>query len=480
MPQENTLKQTNLFERVIGREDKIQFRHGVALGATHSGKTVFSMYYLQLHFLKGYCCIYVDMGRSDGFTLVLPETDAILSKKIQYIADKNVKPRGFPVRVHLPAIRKEPGVKAITGNYPEFFELFRIPMSDLRADDIIMLLDKASPGAEAFLRLLMKKRKFKSVDDLLRLLAQLQSKKKTLVVGGGEIKAGAAMNSLIRAISDLQEYGLVCSDSSENKLNLEEIIDDTEHIHVLSLYDIDDYRLRYLVGAYFFRRLYEFKRKHPTKSKVFLYLDEATLWCPSSPKLAPLSWKEHGTMETIANIARQGRAAGIKLWFAIQRWMELHPSIRANVDQVFIFRSNEDELKRIFESVGRLPGAYYFNILDSLPKAQPGVGLRLWRNANDFRYPCFAVPSMAHSLKSLEDPFQLLRDWDIPFRDWNIPIKDEFEIEVVEVEPKKKRENLQPLKSKARKMKNQGSTYREIAEVIGRSDRTIKQWLLGK
>ena len=126
------------------------------------------------------------------------------------------------------------------------WEPFKLSFKQMKAEDLLVLLQNATPAASTVLEMLFKSKDFASLDVIIRNLISLVAKEgNELRIGTDKTDFEASIGKketfagLLRLLSNIQKSGFLCGEKNGFKLDLAKLMDDTEQITTINLADCD-------------------------------------------------------------------------------------------------------------------------------------------------------------------------------------------------------------------------------------------------
>ncbi len=367
--------------------------------------------------------------KSEAITLGFAEDDPVLVRALRY--DHNKRPRPFPTEVLVPFVRNRFQIEGNkmsvtlprhTDKFVEFQEKmagegrdfgwldmkpFKIAFSDLRADDLLVLMRNATVSAQISLDTLFKLREFKSIEEFITVLVQLvddknyklsiESKDGSAAIGRKEIFGG-----MLRLVSGLQRSGLLCDDDNQFRINLDEVLQDSGTITTIDLSRCEQ-SYAFLIFCVVVRKILELRltKKYPS---MFLAIPEAANFCPSKASISPdAASSGFSSLTVLRTISRESRLLGVTLALDSQRPADLDATVLSNIGWVVSGGLHAKDAAWLSDNFNFIP----LNVRAKLPSLQAGVFFVQRIGAQNFLYPFFGAPCQGRHRKAGESVF----DW---------------------------------------------------------------------
>jgi len=402
------MKKKILYSRRIGIVDEPTDKGHIAIfGQTGSGKTALGEALCQQHFNAGWKVIFWDISRLENALMLFPCDQPVLQNVLMKCRRQ---PEAKKAEVLFPLVKKEL-IEKYVYKVPVNFKPFKLNFSSFGEKEFEVLLGGTSEGGERILESLFTI-KWGSPEELESALNKLQRGAETLNALDEEdnyvnIGDKRIYRNLNRTFASLITKNILCADSSEYALNLDELMSDNKVISCFSGFSCNDEEEFMLVFVNVMKKILNMRltKKYPP---LLIYIPEVSNYAGNTQSTFI-------SKKLIRRFLKESRDAGIRMIIDTQRPQDVDSSVRNQATIVYVGRMQKESVDFIDKNVMEIPRIN--NVFWRIPYLEIGRFLKVWDNGRGWRYPLFVAPPESRKKEANEDIFDYYERKGIEFKE---------------------------------------------------------------
>lgn len=326
------------------------------IGSSGSGKSMLTNNLAYKHFLNDYVIIFITEKEGDEFanaySLFLPEKEYHLLR----LKEMGVQPTTVPTKLYHPFTfnlppSKIPQTTIYTLSIKELEEeaFASLLTGDIDAQTVRMCSAEASrmQPTDTIYDFLWRIRD--KINDPVEVIKQ-ELNPKDMYIEIGVLGDKKALGKIRNAISSFREDFCIQPSNFKHNLDFANIINDQEHIHVLSAKWIKDRRIKFFTYLTFLRGIEKSLHKGLGKYKVLLVLEEVRVMFPKASS-GEVSY-EQKLAQQIVRTLNTIRSKGVNVIATTQSYYLTNNDLKTSINKRIICKLEPDDKKRLNTEYG--------------------------------------------------------------------------------------------------------------------------------